>query len=63
MWMTVWCAPDSHPHIITSTVCGKNTVVFPGDGHIFAPKYVEIDIYIYIYIYIYIHTHTHTHTH
>jgi len=30
------CIPDSHPHIITSTKCRKNTVVSSDDGHIVA---------------------------
>ena len=39
------CIPDSHPHRITSTKCRINTVVSPDDGHIVAPKHVEIDKY------------------
>jgi len=37
------CIPDSNPHRITSSKCHINTVVSPDDGHIVAPKHVEID--------------------
>ena len=37
-WYAGWplCIPDSHPHRIKSTKCGKNTVVSPDDGPIVA---------------------------